>query len=98
MGFGLLLGIKGKLRTLFEDLGDSHSHPLKDTTLRFFKWPMVEGSLVIAIPPKPSSSRPSTFPKISGNSSSFEQPDKMRDFRDVNLLGSKYLGTYVLEL
>ena len=35
MGFGLL-GIKGKLRTLLEDLSDSHSHPLKDTALRFF--------------------------------------------------------------
>ena len=51
MGFGLLLGIKGKLRTLFEDLGDSHAHPLKDTALRFFKWPMDEGSLIIAVPP-----------------------------------------------
>ena len=83
MGSGLLLGcIKGNLMSL---LDDSPTHPERDSTLRFFKWTTDEGRSVIAVPLKFNTSKPSIFPKFSGNSSSFEQPDKLRVFRDIKL-------------
>ena len=85
MGSGRLLRIKGKLRRLFDDLDDSPSHPRRDSTLRYFKRTTDEGSLVIAVPLTSSSSSPSIFPRFSGSSSSFEQPDKARVFKDVKL-------------
>ena len=67
MGSGLLLlGIKGKVRSLFDDIDDSPSHPRRDSTLRFFKRTKDEGSSVIAVPPTYSSSKLLTFPKFSG--------------------------------
>ena len=83
MGSGLLLGcIKGNLVSL---LDDRPMHPETDSTLRFFKWTTDEGRSVIAVPLKFNTSKPSIFPKFSGNSSSFEQPDKLRVFRDIKL-------------
>ena len=46
---------------------------------------MDEGRPVIAVPLKSNSSKLSIFPKFSGNLSSFEQPDKLRVFRDIKL-------------
>ena len=83
MGSRLLLGcIKGNLASLIDD---SPTHPLRDSILRFFKWIMDEGRLVIAVPLKSNSSKLSIFPKFSGNLSSFEQLDKLRVFRDIKL-------------
>lgn len=72
-----------KPRGLFNDLDDSPSHLQRDITLIFFKGKTEEGSAFIAVPLTSSTSRSSRFPKFSGSSSSFEQPDKMRVFRDV---------------
>ena len=84
MAFGLLRK-KGKLRSLLDGLDNRKSHPLKDRFLRFFKRMMDEGSPLIPIPLTFNTSRPSMFPKISGNLSSLEQPDKLRVFRDIKL-------------
>ena len=58
------------------DLNDDNPlHPLKDSTLRFFKRPMEEGTSLIAVPLTSSSSTLSAFPTFSGNLSSFEHPE-----------------------
>ena len=87
IGFGsrLLLSIRGKFKSLVEDLDDIPSHQQRDITLRFFKRLMDAGNPFTAVPLTSSSFKPSRFPNVSGNSSSFEQPDNVRIFRDVQL-------------
>ena len=84
MGSRLLFN-KGNLRSLLDGLDNRESHPPIDSFLRFFKRMMDEDSLLIGVPLTSSSSRPSTFPRFSGNFTSLEQPDKLRIFRDIKL-------------
>ena len=85
MGSRLLLCNKGKLRSLFDGLDDRKLHPRRERFWRFFKRTMDEGNSFIAVLLPSSSSRPSIFPKFSGNLSSFEQSDILRVFKDVKL-------------
>ena len=81
MGSGLLWN-KEKLRIF---LDNRKAHPPIDSFLRFFKRLEDENSPLIAVPLTSSSSKPSRFPRFSGNFNSLEQSDKLRVFRDIKL-------------
>ena len=81
MGSGLLWN-KGKLRCF---LDNRKAHPPIDSFLRFFKRMMDGDSPLRVVSLRFSSSRPSRFPRFSGNFTSLEQPDKLRVFRDIKL-------------
>ena len=68
----LRLGIKGNVRKLFDDLGDSPSHPQRDSALRFFKRTTDEGSPVMAVLLTSSSIKLSTF-RATRQSESFQR-------------------------
>lgn len=49
--------------------------PCRDNFSRFFRSPMVSGSVLIAVSSARSRTKDCKLPKCSGNSSNFEQPD-----------------------
>ena len=79
MGSGLLWN-KGKLRCF---LDNRKAHPPIDSFLRFFKQMEDENRPLIGVLLTFNSSKPSRFPRFSGNFT--EQLDKLRLFRDINL-------------
>ena len=81
MGSGLLWN-KGKLRCF---LDNRKAHPPIDSFLRFFKQMEDENRPLIGVLLTFNSSKPSRFPRFSGNFTSLEQSHKLRLFRDIKL-------------
>ena len=68
MGQVLLLGIRGKLKNLFDDLDNSASHPERESILRLLEGKVQDHSL-IALPLRSNLIRPVKRSTDNGSSS-----------------------------
>ena len=69
----------------FLSLDSSPLHPLNDNTSRFSKREIEGGNSFIVVLAASSFSKPCMLPKPSSKFSSFEQPNRIRVWRDFNL-------------